>query len=237
MLGDNTAGLGTVPQNMELVDKQKAMGPAQAQQDSDTANAPQREGATTAAKEQAKETVTITPSLAKGLGSDQLVGMKMTPEMYGSMAALQGARLYHQDVLAGKIDVEKMKEDAKKAQNEQEQGYKKDLAAQKAKYDKDLADFKSKHPSGGGKGGGTKDLQATKAFLHEAEKRRATVAGMFSDDKAKAEAQKWLDDNADSLKKASDKLKELGDIKQPPASGTAGSDKTIPLSTTLPGLE
>lgn len=154
MLGDTDQILGGVPQNAQIIQGQKNVQQGQAQDRANVAQAPSnaaaKEGAVDKAANEANQ-ITITPQMAKGLKSmtgqswDQTVGTKWKPEVFTAVTTGMAQAKYHQDVLSGKIDIEKAKEDSAKAKQEQATEDKKTLEDVKSQHAKELQDLKDKH--------------------------------------------------------------------------------------------
>lgn len=197
--------------------------------------------------------VTITPQIAAGLKKttgddswDRAVGTKWKSNVFTAIVAAQSQAKYHNDLFGNKELLEQMRDQAKEKETDTTSKSREKVAETGAKSRTDAAKITadSKRTGLGGRSGSsTKDLQASKAVLHNAELRRKTLADVLSDDSAKKEAQDWLTSHAKDIKSAEDFQSSQvpgspASAPPPAAAPSTGTDKTIPLpNSNLPGLE
>lgn len=121
MLGDTDSILGSVTGNAQLIESQREIPQKIGMEQAATAQAPDnaagKMGAETTAQNNANM-VSISPQMAAGLEKmtgqkwDQTVGTKWRSDVFTAIVTGMAQAKYHQDVLTGKVTVEKMKEGA-----------------------------------------------------------------------------------------------------------------------------
>jgi len=230
------------------------------QQAIEKAGQPIQEAATDALKQQL-DMVTITPQMAAGLktvtGDDswnRAVGTKWKSNVFSAITTAQAQSKYHNDLMNNRDLLEKMREEAAASRLGERDEDKKALAKLMTEQKEELLAWEKAHgvtstgnkPGSGKSGGGgssTKDLQAQKALLAEQHNKQAVISNPFADDKDKADARKWLDDNKADIDQAIANMKTSAGVKLPAASGpgtpaaSSGTAATIPLDNKLPGLD
>jgi hypothetical protein len=95
--------------------------------------------------------ITITPEMANGIakltgddGWSRTAGTKWDPRIFTAMVGLQSKKAYQQDIISGKEDIEKLKDQAAQYKQDQEDKAKADRQAAEDKAKKDREDTANK---------------------------------------------------------------------------------------------
>jgi hypothetical protein len=120
------------------------------QQQEQQNNAPLQQAATTV-MQNAADKITITPEMANGIakltgddGWSRTAGTKWDPRIFTAMVGLQSKKAYQQDIISGKEDIEKLKDQAAQYKQDQEDKAKADRQAAEDKAKKDREDTANK---------------------------------------------------------------------------------------------